>query len=111
MATWMDNTKFVSNLKSLVRSNGMTGRDLAAALETTPATVSRYLTGQRAPELEYVFRAAKYFNVSIDWLLGITDDKFDVLSPENRNIVNLYSRASQDDKVVIQTVLRKYEDK
>lgn len=100
---------FRVNLRSLIESKGILGKELAYEIGTTPASISRYLTNMRDPEPEYIYRIARYFGVSIDWLLGIADEKLDVLPPETRKVAELYSLASKEDQAVIQTVLRKYE--
>ena len=66
---WLDYTAFRENLSSLIASKGLMSKDLAAEIGATPATISRYVTNMRDPDLEYVYRIAKYFGVSIDWLL------------------------------------------
>ena len=100
---------FRDNVRSLTESKGMLGKDLAYAIKATPATISRYMTGLRDPDLDYVYRISQYFGVSIDWLLGTADDKLEVLTPDIRRVMELYSRASTEDQAVIKTVLRKYD--
>ena len=107
---WLKYDKFQERLSSLIESKGVLGKDLAYGIESTPATISRYLTQNRDPELEYVYRIAKYFDVTIDWLLGISDDKQEIYTAEAKHISELYSKASVDDQAVVKTVLRKYED-
>ena len=102
-------TAFQKNLHTLLSSKGILGKDLAYLAGTTPATISRYLTGARKPDLEYVYRLAKYFGVSIDWLLGLDEERKDIYTPETRRIAQLYSKASKDDQLVIRTVLQKYD--
>lgn len=74
----------------------------------TAATLSRYLSGNRTPELQYVVKIAEYFNVSIDWLLGMSGEKFEVLPKEIQDIAQLYTIATPDDRRVVQAVLHKY---
>lgn len=102
---------FRQNLRSLIESKGIMAKDLASEIQSTPATISRYLTQLRDPDLEYVYRISRYFGVTIDYLLGVNNDLKSDMSPEARHISELYSRASLEDQAVIKTVLRKYEDK
>lgn len=37
-------------------------------------TVSRYETGEREPGIDELIRIADYFNVSVDYLIGRTDN-------------------------------------
>ena len=99
---------FRENVRRLTESKGMLYKEVAEEIGATPATISRYLTELRDPELEYVYRLAKFFGVSIDWILGVADDRTSTFKPEVKQIADLYSKASDEDKEVVKTVLRKY---
>ena len=47
---------------------------LATELSTTQNTISRYETGEREPGIEELIKLADYFNVSVDYLIGRTDN-------------------------------------
>ena len=104
----MDYTRFQKNLRDLIESRGMTNKMLAADVNLTQATITRYLHGKREPELRNVVLLAKYFNVSVDWILGISGEKFDLLPQSIQDFAQLYSLASPDDRRVIEAVLSKY---
>ena len=89
----------------------MINKDLADAVETTPATISRYTTGMRDPEVEYLYRISKYFGVTIDFLLGLTDVKNSVFTDDADEVAYLYSFASERDRELIKTILKKYSEK
>ena len=91
----------------------MTARDiscrkLAEEIGMSAPGISRYLSGVREPEIESVYRFAQYFDVSLDWLLGIVDNEKETTHPEVQEVSALYQLASPDDKAVIQAVLAKY---
>ena len=104
----MDYSTFRENFGSLLRMRGITGFGLAVELGITPSTVTRHLAGTRNPELEYVVKYAQYFNVSIDWLLGLSTERYEAIPQESRDLLSLYAAATNDDKNVIQAVLAKY---
>ena len=54
---------------------GLTLERLANILGTTKTTLSRYENNKRIPDSEFIKTAAKYFNVSTDYLLGISDNR------------------------------------
>ena len=56
-------------------------------------------------------KLAEFFGVSIDWILGIDDDRYEKMSPEIREVSQLYCLATDDDRKVIQAVLNKYKTK
>ena len=64
---------------------------------------------QRNNASVYIVRIAEYFNVSLDWLVGINGEKFDVLPADIQDVVYLYSLASEDDRRVIRVLLSKYK--
>ena len=106
----MDFTAFRSNLTILMESRGYSSNNsLSADLGVPAGTISRWKTGDRAPDLEYVIRLAEFFGVSIDWLLGFEQDRYSSLPQESQNLLNLYALASEDDRAVIKTVLAKYK--
>ncbi len=50
-------------------------RDLAEYLHCTQVTYSRYEIGTRDIPTEVLVALAKFYNTSVDYLLGLTDEK------------------------------------
>lgn len=100
---------FRSNLRTLVNTRGFTIQSFADEVGIPAPTISRYITGEREPRLEYIIKISQYFDVSIDWLLGLNGDKFNVMPQEIQDIASCYSLASPDDRKVVQAVLQKYK--
>lgn len=105
----MNYSVFKDNLKHLIESRGMSAKGLGEEINSTAATISRYLTGDRTPDLPYAIRISKYFDVSLDWLLGISGDRYEVLPKDVQDVVFLYQLATPEDRKVIQTLLSKYQ--
>lgn len=61
-------------LKELRKSRHITQLKLAMDLHMNQNTISRYETGEREADYKTLIMFADYFNVSIDYLLGRTDD-------------------------------------
>lgn len=61
---------FADNLAELRRSAGISQREAAAALGVSQALLSHYEKGIREPGLDFVRRAADYYKVTTDQLLG-----------------------------------------
>ncbi len=61
-------------LKELRKSKNISQLKLAMDLGINQNTVSRYETGEREADYKTLIALADYFNVSIDYLLGRTDD-------------------------------------
>ena len=61
-------------LKELRKKKGISQLRLATDLNTTQNTISRYETGEREPGIAELIKIADYFHVSVDYLIGHTDD-------------------------------------
>lgn len=62
-------------LKSLREEKGISQEDLATALGISRLSVGNYERSIRTPEAETIIKIAKYFGVSSDYLLGLSDVK------------------------------------
>ena len=62
------------NLKKLRKEKGISQLKLAMDLNMTQNTISRYETGEREPGINELIKIADYFNISVDYLLGRTDN-------------------------------------
>ncbi|MBP3929553.1 MAG: helix-turn-helix transcriptional regulator [Peptostreptococcaceae bacterium] len=62
-------------LKELRKEKGYTLEQMAQDLNTTKVTLSRYENGTREPKSETLNQLSDYFNVSIDYLFGKTDER------------------------------------
>lgn len=65
--------RFKERLNWLLEQKDIRQVDLAKHLQVTKTTVSRYCAG-RIPDAETLDRIARYLGVSVDYLLGRTDD-------------------------------------
>lgn len=77
---------FAQRLKKLRNEKGLSTRALGEILGVSNATISRYETGKRDPDLLVVNKIANYFNVSIEYLCGedINGDLDDLVSIFNK---------------------------
>lgn len=70
----MSTNKFTERLKVLRAKKNMSQTALANELGINQGQViSFYETGSRTPDLEMLIKIANYFNVSTDYLLGLSD--------------------------------------
>ena len=60
-------------LKSLREDSDITQREIADYLHVKQNTYSQYENGQRQLPIEVLIKLAIFFNVSTDYLLGLTD--------------------------------------
>lgn len=71
-----------SRIKYLREKLDISQKRLADALGITNIQVSRYETGDRKPDPETIKKLAEFFDVSSDYLLGVTNDQ---LEPNENN--------------------------
>ena len=67
--------KFSVILNRLREEKGVAQKDLAELLCLTKGTISNYETGKYEPDIASLKLLAKYFDVSVDYLLGNTETK------------------------------------
>lgn len=61
-------------LLTLRNNKNVNQKEVADYLQLTRQAYSRYERGEREPDFETLKKLAKYFNVSIDYLLGINEE-------------------------------------
>lgn len=66
-------TSFAGRLNELRTNRNLTQIELALLLKINKSSISRYEKGQQIPEIEVLKKISKYFEVTIDYLLGLTD--------------------------------------
>lgn len=70
----MSENIFGDRLRSLLEEADLEGQEFAKIIHVQPPTLSNWLNGNRFPkEREMLIKIASYFNVSLDYLLGLTD--------------------------------------
>lgn len=66
---------FGERLRELRREKFLTTTDLGKALDVANSSISRYENDLREPRRDFLEKVSKYFDVSIDYLLGKSDEK------------------------------------
>lgn len=89
---------FHERLKKLRESENISREHLANSLGITYSALSKYETGKREPGLELLQKIATYFDVTTDYLLGVTDNskptdyKLAGISDEDYNNLSAYQK-------------------
>lgn len=68
-------SKFPVRLKELREEKRLLSKEFAKIMNVEPATISNWENGNRFPKDDVLIKIADYFDCSIDYLLGRTDDK------------------------------------
>lgn len=75
---------FGSRLRELLDGAEIQYKDFAKLLKVAPSTISNWLSGERFPNDEKILMfLADYFDVTLDYLLGRTDDKDTIVVKNN----------------------------
>jgi transcriptional regulator with XRE-family HTH domain len=65
---------FVKRLNTLMENNKTSQQSLEDAIGVSRVAVSQFAHGANLPSIEKIVRIADYFHVSIDYLLGLSDN-------------------------------------
>ena len=65
----------LDNLRKLRESRNITQVKLSTDLEVSQELISRYELGSSFPQPNMLIKLADYFNCSVDYLLGLTDER------------------------------------
>lgn len=65
---------YYPRLRDLREDMDLTQDQLVKILEMHKTTYTNYEQGKREPPFELIIKLAKLYNVSIDYIAGITDD-------------------------------------
>ena len=79
--------KIAEKLVELRTSKGVTQEDVAQSLSISNKTVSKWENGASTPDLPMVIELAKYYGVTTDTLLGLSEDKKQNTAEEIRSLL------------------------
>ena len=64
---------FAKNLAALMQENGISQNLLAKTLKVKQQTISRYIKGDREPDINIIIEIAQFFDVTVGQLLGVEE--------------------------------------
>ncbi|MFW5992273.1 MAG: helix-turn-helix domain-containing protein [Halanaerobiaceae bacterium] len=68
--------EFKDRLKELRNKKDIYQRELAEVIGVSEGAIGMYETGKRTPDKDILVKLAGYFDVSVDYLLGRTEEPF-----------------------------------
>lgn len=66
---------YIIRMRNLREDNDLTQKEVAALLETSQTMYARYERGANEMPIRHLIRLAEYYNVTTDYLLGLSNDK------------------------------------
>lgn len=85
-------------LRDLREDSDITQKDLAKILKDTQQHYQLYESGKREPPFWVIIKLAEYYNVSIDYIAGLTNNKGQNNNNEEQNILKMYNSLSEKRK-------------
>ena len=86
-------------LRALRKDAGLSQKEFAKLFGAAQNTVSQWETGSRSIDGETLCKLSAYFDVSVDYLLGLSDEKknpAEDLSEVKRSMVDLVDQLSDE---------------
>ena len=103
-------------LKELREQNGLSQKDFAAIIGVPANTYNQWEKEKRSPDYESLLRIADYYQVSVDYLLGRTDEseqtkkpadgELSELSKNKKEILNLLDQVDPQKRDVVDLAVR-----
>lgn len=92
-------------MKSLRTDKGITQKELAEKLNLSVTAISHYEAGNRDPNINIIVQYAKFFDVSADYILGLSKQKNQNFNQNNTikfinkllEIIQLYLNETEDE--------------
>lgn len=95
--------------------NGEPQRATASRLHTTQGNVSKWKSGEAKPTTEFLLDISTVYEVSIDWILGLTDNKkttdIDIEALTYEQVIKVLDRLLEYNSLVIPNLYEVGEDK
>ena len=100
----------------LMKENGVTAYKMTTDLELDRSTVTQWKKGKAKPSYGALVKIAKYFNVSVDYLQGKTDDPNSVETKNDKielppdfmySFYEGYREIDDDDRAILHNLMEK----
>lgn len=92
----------MKRLKQLREERRLSQQGLALKLNVSQSTISAYEVGDRTPDLETLIAIGRFFDVSLDYLAGISDQRYRIkqsdLTEKELDHLHCYRQLSDNDK-------------
>lgn len=73
-------------------------KDMVMEFSINENTWSQYENNKRTPDIETIKKIAQFFNVSIDYLMDLTDEAYDPREKEFKEMISIYNLLSKEEK-------------
>ncbi len=103
---------FYIRLENLLEERNLTQKQLSLDLHIASSTLNGYVNNNREPDFATLIRFAKYFDVTTDYLLGLSNEKKpspSSLNPIEGALIHLYRTLPAERQELIVEQARFYQ--
>lgn len=93
---------FLETLDFLIRKHNITKTELARQIEISEGTIRQWYNG-KMPTIDKIIKLSKYFNISIDELVGIDNIT-------KNDIQHIYNKLTPEDKAIVDNIFNRYRN-
>jgi transcriptional regulator with XRE-family HTH domain len=90
----------------LRQSENLTQNDIAKILNVAKSTIGMWEQGRRVPDDKMLIKISKYFEVTLDKLLGLENDKQENLTADEKELIEFYKLCSDEIKEALLVLAR-----
>jgi transcriptional regulator with XRE-family HTH domain len=99
---------FGKRLKELRKKNELTQSDLARIINVSPSTIGMYERENRQPTVETLNHLANHFEVTVDYLLGRTNQRN--FNKEKSSTIQIEKELSNKELRTLESIINAYLD-
>lgn len=96
------------NLKELRHKQNLTQEAFAREIGCSSNVYSRYENGKRQPSIDTLIIIAEKFNVTVDYLIGLSSDTNRTEDATEEEFINLYRNADERARNDAKELLRRH---
>jgi|GEM_PF-5472891 len=100
---------FAERLRNLMDEQGLSQNQLSNAVNIARPSITKYLASQRVPDIKALARISEYFEVSQDYLTGVTNNRINENSGLTKEALAGLRRLNEEELAVICELLSSYD--
>lgn len=103
----------MKNLKKIAKARNKSLTSLAVELGVSQEAISQYISGKISPKLSIIIKMSKILNVSVDYLLDLTDEVISSDFKMNENELSLienYRKLDNKSKTKVEAYIQAMVD-
>lgn len=97
----------LSRIKELCKENDISLSELADIIGVGKTTIGKW--DKSAPSIDKIARVAKYFNTTTDYIIGVSDHKYNIEPTDDSGIISIQrarTKMSDSDRTKMDALLR-----